>query len=65
MILVRFYAFDCFGCFYVTNGYFMDFVIFGDYISCPRCMGFLELWRIIDSVRGRLISGEIEVLVWF
>ena len=26
-------------CFRVTDGHFMDFVIFGDYIALPRCLG--------------------------
>ena len=43
MILVQFYAFDCFGCFCVTDGNFMDFVIFGDYVALPRFLDFQNL----------------------
>ena len=34
------YAFECLGCFCFTDGNFMDFAIFEDYIAHPRCMGF-------------------------
>ena len=40
MILVRFYALDCIGYFCVTDGHFMDFLIFGDYVAVLRWMGF-------------------------
>ena len=42
-ILVWFYAFDCFCCFRVADGHFMDFVICGAYIALPRCLGFQSL----------------------
>ena len=40
VIYVRFYAFNYFGCFCVMDGHFIDFVIFGDYIALPWCLGF-------------------------
>ena len=42
-VLVYFYAFDCFGCLGVRDGWFMDFVIFGDSIALPRCIGLCSL----------------------
>ena len=39
-VLVCFYAFDCFGCFLLRDGWFADFLILGDSIALPRCMGF-------------------------
>ena len=35
MILVWFYAFDCFGYFWVTDGYFMDLMILEDSLALP------------------------------
>ena len=51
--------------FMLRIGSVMDFMIFRDYISHPRCMGFLESWRFRDSLKGQLILGETDVLVWF
>ena len=39
-VFVCFYAFDFFGFLWVRDGRFMDFVILGDSIALPRCMGF-------------------------
>ena len=39
-VLVCFYPLDCFGCFLVRDGQFMDFVILGDSIALPWCMSF-------------------------
>ena len=42
-ILVWLYDFNCLCYFLVMDGYFMDFVIFGDSIALPQCMGFYSL----------------------
>ena len=36
---VWFYVFNCFGFFWVKDGWFMDFVILGDSIALPWCIG--------------------------
>ena len=39
-VLVWFYGFDCLGGFGVLDGQFMYFLILGDSMALPRCMGF-------------------------
>ena len=39
-VFVCFYAFGCYGCFWVGDEWFTDFVILRDSIALPRCMGF-------------------------
>ena len=60
-ILVRFFAFYYFGYFCVTDGYFTDFMIFGDYIAYPRYM-VSRVFVVYGILKG---LGETEVLVCF
>ena len=50
-ILLRFYTFDCFGCCWITDGHFLDFVLFRDYIALRWCLGFSSLGGLGVSYR--------------
>ena len=41
-ILIRLIAFDYFCYFLVRDGWFMDFMILGDFIAFPQCIGILN-----------------------
>ena len=62
-ILVRLYAFNCFGYFCVTDGQFIDFMIVGDYICSPRCMSFWSLCGIVVSYEVYYFLGKPKF--WF
>ena len=49
---VWFLIFDCFGCFFVRDGQFMDSVIFGDFTTFPQCIGFnvLVVWGFLRDL---------------
>ena len=45
--------------FLLTDGHFMDFVIFGDYIALPRYMGFKSVCGL-GGYLGDRILGKLK-----
>ena len=54
-----FYAFNCFGSFLVTDGYFKDFMILVDSSALPQSIGFYSLYGLRVSYGIDLFFGKL------